>query len=225
MVVDGTRVMESAFFAQNDYWDLIGASKTFAHPINFARLDSWLMPTSRVLDLGCGYGRALSELAAHGYRHLQGVDPSPVMVAEARRRVPAATIERLTGFPHTTIPDGTIDAVLLLAVLTAVPGDAEQRALVAEAARVLKPGGLLYISDLWLQDDGRNRERYARGAPGYGYGVFTLPDGGVLRHHTHDWMTALTAGFSTAALDEIQVTTMNGHVAKGFQWFGRTPPA
>lgn len=217
--------MERPFFAQNDYWDRIGASKTFAHPVNFARLGAWLTPDSRVLDLGCGYGRTLGELAARGYRHLHGLDPSPVMVAEARRRVPSATIERLTGFPHATIANASIDAVLLLAVLTAVPGDAEQRALVAEAARALKPGGLLSISDLWLQDDDRNRERYARGAPGYGYGVFTLPDGGVVRHHAREWMTALTAGFSTVALDEIEVTTMNGHLAKGFQWFGRAPGA
>ena len=32
---------------------------------------------------------------------------------------------------------------------------------------------------------------------------------------------ALTGEFEQVALDEVAVTTMNGHPASGFQWFGR----
>jgi len=83
------------------------------------------------------------------------------------------------------------------------------------------PRGLLYISDLWLQDDERNRQRYERGAPGFDrYGVFELPEGVVLRHHDRAWIDDLTRGFERVALEDFTVETMNGHTASGFQWFG-----
>lgn len=44
-------------------------------------------------------------------------------------------------------------AFVLFAVLTCIPLDGEQRDLVREISRVLRPGGLLYISDLLLNRD------------------------------------------------------------------------
>ena len=58
------------------YWDSIGATKTFTHPVNL----SWLAgvgPDARVLDYGCGYGRVMAELSKHGFRDVSGVDLSP----------------------------------------------------------------------------------------------------------------------------------------------------
>jgi hypothetical protein len=53
-------------------------------------------------------------------------------------------------------------------------------ALIAELRRVLKPGAEPYISGLLLQEDERNRERYARDQPRYGtFGVFKAEDGAV----------------------------------------------
>src|SRR6185503_5142385 len=92
---------------------------------------------------------------------------------------------------------------------------------IEEIDRVLRPGGLLYISDLWLQTDKRNRERYVRDQPKYGtYGVFDLPEGVTVRHHDPVWIETLTGGFDTLALDQTDIHTMNGNQAKGFQWFG-----
>jgi SAM-dependent methyltransferase len=163
----------------------------------------------------------LETLSKQGYRHLIGFDVAPSMIAAARERVPDARIERIGG-PGLPLPDGSVDAVLLFALLTCVPDGAQQRAIVREAERVLRPRGLLYISDLWLQDDERNRRRYERGVSGFDtYGVFELPEGVVLRHHDRDWIDELTREFTRVALDEITVETMNGHQARGFQWFGR----
>jgi hypothetical protein len=93
--------------------------------------------------------------------------------------------------------------------------------MIQEADRVLRPGGLLYISDLWLQTDERNIERYVRDQEKYGtYGVFDLPEGVTVRHHDPVWIEELTSGFEPVALNNINIQTMNGHPAKGFQWFG-----
>lgn len=206
---------------QVDYWNRMGPCKPFGHPVNFERLSQWLTPDSRILDLGCGYGRVLGLLFERSYHNLIGFDPAAAMVALARERFPAITFEELTSPPQVNLPDFSVDVVLLFSVLTCVPTDGGQRAIIREAERILRPGGLLYISDLWLQTDERNRERYLRDEPKYGmYGVFDLPEGVTVRHHDPRWIEELTRDFDELALDHIDVHTMNGNLAKAFQWFG-----
>jgi len=175
---------------------------------------------SRILDFGCGYGRCLGELLSAGYRDLVGFDFSAAMIASARKRFPEITFEEV----HSAIiplPDDSVDGALLFSVLTCVPTNEGQRAMVAELHRVLRPGGLLYISDLCLQRDERNLARYARDERKYGiYGVFELPEGVTVRHHDPKWIEILTSDFDLLALDHIEVVTMNGNPANAFQWFG-----
>ena len=207
--------------SQVDYWNRIGPTKVFAHPVNLDRLKELTPATASIVDFGCGYGRVLEILIDHGYRNVAGFDPAPAMIAAARERLPGVKLNTLLA-QRLPLPDASADAVLLFAVLTCVPSDAAQRAIIREIERVLRPDGLLYISDLWLQRDARNRERYQLGAAKFGtYGIFELPEGVVLRHHDREWIRELTAGFSRVALDEFTVETMNGHLAEGFQWFGR----
>jgi hypothetical protein len=119
-----------------------------------------------------------------------------------------------------------VDLLLLFAVLTCVPDDEEQRALMAEVSRLLKPGGLVYVSDVLLQEDARNRERYERGAQSHGvYGVFETGDGAVCRHHERAHLLGLIAEFGFAVVEEreIAVATMNGNVANGIQILARKP--
>jgi len=204
------------------YWDRVGPSKTFSHQVNVERLRRLLSAESRILDYGCGYGRILGVLQGEGFSNLAGFDPAPAMLAAARRDYPAIAFHDLENPPALPLEGGSADAVLLFSVLTCVPTDAGQIELIGEMNRVLRSGGLLYISDFWLQADDRNLERYARGLERYGlYGVFDLPEGVTLRHHDRRWIEALTGELEQVALDEVEVTTMNGHSARGFQWFGR----
>jgi SAM-dependent methyltransferase len=206
---------------QVDYWNRVGPGKPFAHPLNFDQLGRCLSPKSRIADVGCGYGRALGRLLERGYHNLIGFDPAPAMIAMARERFPAIAFEVLNDPPHIPLPDASVDATLLFSVLTCVPTDEGQRAVVEEVRRILRPGGLFYISDLWLQTDERNRERYQRDEPKYGiYGMFDLPEGVTVRHHDPRWIAELISGFATVALDDINVQTMNGNPAQAFQWFG-----
>ena len=179
-----------------------------------------MSPESRILDFGCGYGRCLGELFNAGYRNLIGVDFSPAMLAAARTRLPEITFQVLED-SNIPLPDSSVDGALLFSVLTCIPTDDGQRKIIAELHRVLKPGGLLYISDLELQHDERNLSRYARDEAKYGtYGVFDLPEGATVRHHDPKWIQTLTSNFETVALDHIEVVTMNGNPAQAFQWFG-----
>ncbi len=116
----------------------------------------------------------------------------------------------------------SVEAVLLFAVLTCVPGDAEQMTLIDETWRVLRPHGLLYISDLLLNSDERNVERYEQCEAKYGrYGVFELPEGVVVRHHSKEWISEITRPFEQVEYQPFTVTTMNGNSSAAFQYLGR----
>jgi ubiquinone/menaquinone biosynthesis C-methylase UbiE len=102
-----------------------------------------VLPEGEALDAACGTGRHAEYMAAHGHR-VVGVDTSPDMLAHARTRVPAATF--LQGDLHRLpLADNTMDTIVCSLALTHV------RALgpvMAEFARVLRPGGHLVISDV-----------------------------------------------------------------------------
>ena len=205
-----------------DYWNAIGPGKPFSVPLDLDRIGQLVDRGAHIVDIGCGWGRVLTALEAHGYTHLTGVDPAPAMIDAARVRAPEATLILMPDPGAIPLPDESADAAFVVGVLTAVPADDDQRRLMREASRVLRPGGVICVADFWIQDDPRNRERYAQSSHGV-YGVFDLPEGVTLRHHSREWIAELTAAFDRVALDDITLTTMNGHEARGFQWYGRRP--
>jgi SAM-dependent methyltransferase len=208
--------------SQLDYWNRVGPTKTFAHPLNLEKLSLWVPPDSRILDYGCGYGRALGFLQSKGYWNLVGMDPAPAMIDRARSGHPQIAFSVLNDFRNSGLPAGSIDAVLLFAVLTSAPRNEDQIAIVDEITRVLRPGGVLYISDMLLQNDPRNIARYERDEEKYGiYGVFDLNDGATVRHHERRWIDSLLRNYESLAFEEIEAQTMNSHPASVFQWFGR----
>jgi SAM-dependent methyltransferase len=206
--------------SQMSYWDRVAAQKRFTHPLRREWLDGYLDGRARVLDYGCGYGRTLGELAQAGYQNILGVDFSAAMLARCRQEFPQASLIRNDGrsFPFES---DSLDAVLLFATLTCIPQNEAQCALIAEVERVLRPRGILYISDLLLNEDARNRKRYEHYAEAYGaFGVFELPEGVVVRHHRREWIEELTGAFVQLEYEPFSVTTMNGNTSAAFQYLG-----
>lgn len=203
--------------AQLEYWNTDGAIKTYGHPIELSWLDR-LDSTAHILDVGCGYGRLSNILAAAGFGNVTGIDFAPALIERARTEHPDLRFVVQDEPPALPFADAAVDAVTLFAVLTCIPGDDAQRACVAEIRRVLRPGGLLYVSDLCLQDDPRNLARYEEFADAYGtYGVFETTDGAVCRHHRLDWLRDLLGAFAPVEAREIPVATMNGNSALATQ--------
>jgi len=203
---------------QQRYWEADGAAKTFTHPIDFIWL-SRLPSSARTIDYGCGYGRIAGLAQQQGLANIEGVDTSASLIERARRRHPTLSFRALPDPPTLPYLDASVDAVLLLAVLTCIPTDAGQRHLVGELSRVLRPGGLLYVSDLILQTDQRNQARYRRHAETYGtYSIFETDDGVVCRHHSADWLHNLVHDrFTIDATRQIAVETMNANPANALQ--------
>ena len=104
-----------------------------------------------VLDVGTGPGRLLVELATRRPDiHLTGIDPSADMVGHANRRLEKAALAipgdiRVASAESLPFPDEAFDAVV--STLSSHHW-ADPAAAVAEQARVLRPGGVLWIFDL-----------------------------------------------------------------------------
>jgi SAM-dependent methyltransferase len=116
-----------------------------------------LAPDTRVLDIGCGIGRLEQALAPH-VADILGVDLSPAMVAEARRRCADLANVRFAvasgrGFPD--LADESFDLVIAVDTFPYIvqAGPGLVRTHVAEAARLLRPGGALLILNFSYRGD------------------------------------------------------------------------
>ncbi|QMU69096.1 methyltransferase domain-containing protein [Streptacidiphilus sp. P02-A3a] len=113
-----------------------------------ARLRELLSPRpgERVLDLGCGAGHELAQLAEDGIVAV-GVDASSVMLHASRARLSDQDLEpRLAQADGARLPfrDGVFDACRIERVLQHV---ADPAAVLAEARRTLRDGGRIAVSE------------------------------------------------------------------------------
>ena len=206
---------------QRRFWDRAAEEKTFTTPFRLGDFGRYVSRDMSVLDVGCGYGRTLNELSEHGYIELTGVDFSERMIDRGRMLHPSLDLQVME---QGDLPfgDEAFDAVILVAVLTCIAQDSEQKRLVGEISRVLKPGGILYINDFLINSDERNTERYRKYEGKYDtYGAFELPEGAVVRHHSKEHVTDLTKGFDRLLLKTLTFTTMNGNRSNGFYYIGK----
>jgi SAM-dependent methyltransferase len=143
------RIASESFRSKGADWDEIRALELPALAVEAALLgfvpDD---PPGRLLDIGTGTGRVLELLAPH-IRQGLGVDASKAMLALARARLAnpglAHCAVRLADMYRLPLPDASFDTAVLQMVLHYAEAPAEA---VAEAARVLRPGGRLIIIDL-----------------------------------------------------------------------------
>ncbi len=203
------------------YWDEAAPESTFSHAVRVDWLSARLKPTALILDYGCGYGRTLEALHQDGWINTLGVDFSGEMIQRGRRQHPHLRLEHIQGLPLSE-PDSAFDAILLMAVLTCIPSDDEQARLIGELTRVLRPGGLLFVSDYPLQTDERNLARYRDGLETHGvHGVFERPDGGVFRHHDLGRFRALLSRLDWLECEEVATRSLSGAPTTAVQILAR----
>jgi SAM-dependent methyltransferase len=95
----------------------------------------------RVLDLCCGPGRHLAPLAAAGY-DVTGLDIDPVPLADSRARASDVVRGDMRCLPFR---DDALDGVVCFWQSFGQFDDTTNRTVLAEVARVLRPGGIAIV--------------------------------------------------------------------------------
>jgi SAM-dependent methyltransferase len=118
----------------------------------------YLVEGERVLDIGCANGYSAIQLARQRRIAIRGLDFIPEMIVEARARL-GNVIGGLRGSVDFDVgditklnePDDVYDKVVVIRVIISLGDWPRQVQGLGECVRVLKPGGLLLLSEATLQ--------------------------------------------------------------------------
>ena len=167
VLAERARIATESFQKRGADWDEMRALDLPAADVEIALLDLLPREMGRLLDIGTGTGQML-ELLAPRISQGVGVDASRAMLALARARLsrPGLThcAVRLGDMYRLPIADGAFDHVMLQMVLHYAEDPA---AALAEAVRVLRPGGMLVVVDLAAHDNQDCMTRLAHRWPGF----------------------------------------------------------
>ena len=106
-----------------------------------ALLIRYAQPPGDMLEIGPGHGTLALTACAAGWRY-RGMDASPILLDELRRK----GLEVIEGWaPPILAPDDSADTVYADQVLEHMSGIDAAREFVAEARRVLRPGGTFFV--------------------------------------------------------------------------------
>jgi ubiquinone/menaquinone biosynthesis C-methylase UbiE len=153
-VMHERRTMSQAFFSSRaGQWDRVRA-ELYGTRGDLTPLAALLDPSLVVGDLGCGSGQTSATLAPFVQRVI-AVDESTAMLGAARERIGHHANVELRGGRLEDLPidDAVLDMAVLSLVLHFV---VDPSAVFVEAARVLRPGGVLLIVDM----EPHEREEY-----------------------------------------------------------------
>lgn len=137
---------------------LLGNSRVYAFVQNgLVRMATWdrvqqqflaelRTPGTRVIDIGCGPAKFLSNYPWFPQEHYTGFDPSDAYIQTARVNYPAASLHVGTTASIGDAVDGTFDVAMAFGVLHHVTDD-EAIDIARFARRHLRPGGLFLTMD------------------------------------------------------------------------------
>jgi len=112
----------------------------------------------KVLDVGCANGFSTIQLASQKAIEIRGLDYLPEMIEQARasmRSLPSSMpgkidfdVGNIMAIPE---PSGVYDKVVVIRVVINLGAWSNQLTALRECARVLKPGGVLLLSEATIQ--------------------------------------------------------------------------
>lgn len=124
--------------------NFIGDSLWFTAPLpEKGDLDLISRPDSKILDMGCGYGRTLRYLRENGFKNLTGIDVSKDLIAAAKKQCSEAHYF-LGDFEKVELKQ-KFDAILLMAVIEYILTDKGQRIFFKKISNDLNENGGVFL--------------------------------------------------------------------------------
>ena len=145
-----TMATAEPLFDRGDWWDEGARAFASLRSVTTFRLEllrRWLpqgFAGRTVVDLGCGGGLLAVPLAREG-AHVVGLDLAAKALRAARAQQPERLLAAQADLQELPLAERSADVVLLADVLEHVDDPA---AVVAQAARVLRPGGALFVNTI-----------------------------------------------------------------------------
>lgn len=199
------------------YWNEIGSKKLFEDPLYLEKLVSFLSPEAQILEYGCGYGRMMRILKDAGFHNLVGYDFAPNMISRGKKENPNLDLRLLEKNGVIPRENESFDAVVMSTVLCCMIVPSEPVKLLHEIGRVLKKGGILYITDFLICNHPRYDERYEEGRKIFGeWGIYTTNENLIVRHYTTKAILDLLANFDIQWYEQFNFKTMNQNPARTF---------
>ena len=208
---------------QQQYWDSVAGRKVFTSMLNIDLFRKYAKKEYSIIDIGCGYGRILAELYKLGFWNLYGIDSSSSMIESAKKLAIPCEL-KVADAVSSGYTSEKFDVVILFSLLTCLYENDKQNEVIKESWRILKPKGIIVVDDFLLNSDERNLKRYYEYYKKYNiFGVFELPEGVILRHHSLCYIIHLLHEFSSLHFEQYRKSTMNGHMSNSFLFMGQKP--
>lgn len=172
-----------------------------------------LRPGMLVLDIGCGVGGPMREIARHSGASIRGVNNNAYQIEKCRKYNRSFGLEQLcdviqADFMKLPLPDCSVDAIYAIEATCHAP---DRRQLFAELRRVLKPGGAFAAYEWCLTN------RYDANEPRHRQIKKGIEEGDALPELTgsDDVIDALTAaGFNTLVARDLALDA-----DEGWEWY------
>lgn len=216
------------------YWEKVSGNNIPSSLDLYPVIHSCLREGSKILDIGCGFGKISLELASYGYS-VTGIDVNveAIRLSETAAKGLAVNVntegkaEFVVGnASDLPFQESSFDLAVMQAFLTTVPDTQERVRMIQEAFRVLKSGGYLYLVEF-----GQNwhlqlyRKRYLQDFPvTKEEGSFLVRNPGtgevefVAHHFTEKELVFLlvNSGFEIDYFRIEELRTKNGNKILGF---------
>ena len=163
----------------NDVTDLVSTT-----PFNISDFETYCSKNSKIIDIGCGYGRICKELELNGYKNIVGIDSSSAQLNRASKNLKYTKLV-LSNALNIPIEDGFFDVGISFGVINCLINKDDFKIYAYELNRLLQPNSYLFVNEFTRNDSPYFDDKYHSGIPKYKLNrVFTSNSGLVYRHYS-----------------------------------------
>jgi ubiquinone/menaquinone biosynthesis C-methylase UbiE len=191
-------------------WNKPAQNIEFNLEIDKKAINKYFRKKNKILDYGCGYGRITNELYVLGYENIIGVDSSLEFINRGKKEFSHLTLQHNnTGL--LPFKNSEFDGIILCAVLTCIPSDSDQKELVKEIKRVLKPGGIVILSEFKKSES----IKYSNN------GCFCSDFDIKMKHYEINEIENLLKNFKKIKIEIIETKTIKGTPIESINYIGK----